>query len=94
MKIAAEENKAALETPQVHQEMFTSMTDIGFASKVLVISRELRDRMTDNNNNWKVRTETIDEIFNLISDKITQEKELVLSQSETLMEFLVSLLND
>jgi hypothetical protein len=53
--------------------MFTSMTDIGFASNAHVISRELREKMTDNTNNWKVRTDTIDEIFNLISDKIVQD---------------------
>jgi hypothetical protein len=74
--------------------MFTSMSDIGFGNKTLVISKELRERMTDNSNNWKVRTDTIDEIFILISDKISLSQEQVLSQSEMLMEFLVSLLND
>jgi hypothetical protein len=70
------------------------MSDIGFASNALVISRDLRDKMTDNTNNWKVRTDTIDEIFNLVSEKIIKDQQLVLSQSEMLMEFLVSLLND
>lgn len=49
--------------------MYTSMADIGF-SKNIIISKELRDKMTDGNNNWKIRTEAIDEIFNIIDEKI------------------------
>jgi hypothetical protein len=46
--------------------MYTSMSDIGFSNKNMIITRELRDRMIDSNNNWKIRTDTIDEISNLI----------------------------
>lgn len=35
-------------------------------SKLNLISNELRDRMTDTSNNWKIRTETIDEILIII----------------------------
>jgi len=41
--------------------MYTSMSDIGFAHRELIISKEFREKMImDSQNNWKVRTETID----------------------------------
>ena len=47
--------------------MYTSMSDIGFSNKELIISREMRERMImDSQNNWKVRTETIDMISTLV----------------------------
>lgn len=70
--------------------MYTSMSDIGFANKEIIISKEMRERMImDSQNNWKVRTETIDVIALMISDKIKQDPLIVLSQSEQLMEFLL-----
>ena len=51
--------------------MYTSMSDIGFANKELIISKEMRERMiVDSQNNWKVRTETIDVIALIIQEKI------------------------
>lgn len=51
--------------------MYTSMSDIGFANKDLIISKEMRERMImDSQNNWKVRTETIDLIAQIVQDKI------------------------
>ena len=51
--------------------MYTSMSDIGFANKELIITKELRERMImDSQNNWKVRTESIDIIAQIINDKI------------------------
>ncbi len=50
------------------------MSDIGFASKNLIVSKELRDKMTANSSsNWKIRTDTIDEIYNIICEKIQSE---------------------
>lgn len=46
------------------------MADIGFTHKTMLITRELREKMTDANNNWKIRTEAIDEIFSIVSEKI------------------------
>jgi len=81
-------NKAAM-------AMYTSMSDIGFTNKNLIISKELREKMIiDSQNNWKVRTDTIDLITLLIQEKIEKEPALVVSQSEQLMEFLVQLLGD
>ena len=75
--------------------MYTSMSDIGFTNKNLIISKELREKMIiDSQNNWKVRTDTIDLITLLIQEKIEKEPALVVSQSEQLMEFLVQLLGD
>lgn len=52
--------------------MYTSMSDIGFANKDLIISKEMRERMImDSQNNWKVRTETIDVISFMIQEKIS-----------------------
>lgn len=60
--------------------MYTSMSDIGFANKELIISKELRERMIiDTQNNWKVRTESIDLIALIISEKISTEPQVVLS---------------
>ena len=50
--------------------MFTSMSDIGFSKNLNLIPKDLRDKMTDVNNNWKVRTETIDEMLQILTDKI------------------------
>jgi hypothetical protein len=70
--------------------MYTSMSDIGFTNKNLIISKELREKMIiDSQNNWKVRTDTTDLISLLIQEKIEKEPALVVSQSEQLMEFLV-----
>lgn len=57
--------------------MFTSMSDIGFSSKNSIIAKELREKMTDTSNNWKVRTETIDEMLKIIEEKIESEPTLI-----------------
>lgn len=48
----------------------------------------------DSQNNWKVRTETIDMIAQQISDKIVLDPMIVLTQSEQLLDFFVQLLLD
>lgn len=50
--------------------------------------------MTDANNHWKVRTSTIDEIHITIQNCIEREPERVLLESESLLDFFVSLLSD
>ena len=50
--------------------MFTSMSDIGFSSKFGIIPKDLREKMTDQGSNWKTRTETIDEILKILTDRI------------------------
>lgn len=50
--------------------------------------------MTDQSKNWKIRTDSIDEIANIISDKIQSDPALVLGQSEQLIDFFVQLLGD
>lgn len=73
--------------------MYTSMSDIGFSAKHMIVTKELRDKMIiDSQNNWKVRTETIDMIAQQISDKIVVDPMIVLSQSEQLLDFFVQLL--
>ncbi len=75
--------------------MYTSMSDIGFTNNNLIISKELREKMIiDSQNNWKVRTETIDLIIIILNEKIEKDPASVVSQSEQLMEFLVQLLGD
>ena len=69
------------------------MSDIGFSNKHLIVTKELRDKMImDSQNNWKVRTETIDMIAQQISDKIVVDPMIVLTQSEQLLDFFVQLL--
>lgn len=48
----------------------------------------------DSQNNWKVRTETIDLITVVLNEKIEKDPSSVVGQSEQLMEFLVQLLGD
>lgn len=63
--------------------MYTSMSDIGFTNKNLIISKEMREKMIiDSQNNWKVRTETIDHIAIVLQEKINSEPAIVVSQSE------------
>jgi hypothetical protein len=68
------ENKAAKQDTKakspINEKMYTSMSDIGFSNAMLIISQELQGKMTDNSSNWKIRTDTIDEIFNIITEKI------------------------
>ena len=60
--------------------MYTSMSDIGFTNKNAIVTKELRERMIiDSQNNWKVRTETIDMIAQQISEKIVQDPMIVIS---------------
>jgi hypothetical protein len=47
------------------------MSDIGFSSILQIIPKELREKMTDNSNNWKIRTQAIDELLQLVTDKIS-----------------------
>lgn len=70
------------------------MSDIGFSKHFNVIPKDLRDKMTDNNNNWKVRTESIDEMMQILTDKIQQDPVTVANQTESLLEFFISLLGD
>lgn len=48
----------------------------------------------DSQINWKIRTETIDQIAQIIKEKMVGEPLTVVGQSEQLMEFLVQLLGD
>jgi hypothetical protein len=67
-------------TNEAAMAMYTSMSDIGFTNKNLIISKELREKMIiDSQNNWKVRTDTIDLITLLIQEKIEKEPALVVS---------------
>jgi hypothetical protein len=50
--------------------------------------------MTDTSNSWKVRTETIDKIMGLLSEKIETDPDQVKGQTETISDFIVSLLLD
>ena len=63
--------------------MYTSMSDIGFTNKHMIITKDLRERMImDSQNNWKVRTETIDMIATQISEKMLVDPIIILSQAE------------
>jgi hypothetical protein len=59
------------------------MSDIGFTNKHMIITKDLRERMImDSQNNWKVRTETIDMIATQISEKMLVDPIIILSQAE------------
>ena len=48
----------------------------------------------DTQNNWRVRTKTIDELLRDVKDRVESSPEIVLQASEKLLEFFVPLLND
>lgn len=48
----------------------------------------------DQQNNWKVRTETIDLIAQQITEKLLVDPMIVLNQSDLLMDFFVQMLSD
>ena len=43
----------------------------------------------DTQNNWRVRTKTIDEMLHDIHDRIETDPEYVMAKSEQLMEFFL-----
>jgi len=91
---APPQGKLAPQSPQ-HLAMYTSMSDIGFTNKHMIITKDLRERMiVDSQNNWKVRTETIDMIAGQIAEKMVLDPMIVLNQAEQLMEFFVQMLGD
>ena len=51
-------------------------------------------RMMDTQNNWRVRTKTIDEILHDIADRIQTDPEYMMSKSESLVDFFLQLLSD
>ena len=50
--------------------------------------------MMDTQNNWRVRTMTIDEMLKDIKDRIETDKEYILINSEKLLDFFIQLLTD
>lgn len=50
--------------------------------------------MMDTQNNWRVRTKTIDELLRDVKDRVETSPQYILRSSEKLVEFFVQLLND
>ena len=48
----------------------------------------------DTQNNWRVRTKTIDEMLHDIKDRIETDPEYILAKSEKLIDFFLQLLTD
>jgi hypothetical protein len=88
------------------QQMFTSMSDIGFPSNIHsqakkpsmkqrstnkgeLLTPDQIQRMMDTQNNWRVRTKTIDEILHDIADRIQTDPEYMMSKSESLVDFFL-----
>lgn len=84
------------------------MSDIGFPSNIHqkqnqkkhskktgeIITTEQIQKMMDTQNNWRVRTMTIDELLHDIKDRIETDKEYILRNSEKLIDFFIQLLTD
>lgn len=62
---------------QSESNMYTSMTDIGVSGYNTIISKELKDKITDSKNNWKIRTEAIDEIVVLIENYLKEDSQMI-----------------
>lgn len=114
--------KEQAEAPVVNQEqqMFTSMSDIGFPANIhnynlnvdnrasrkkllpqgqrsqggeLITMDQVR-RVMDQQNNWRVRTKTIDEMLHDVRDRIEHDSEYMMVNSERFLDFFVQLLTD
>lgn len=114
--------KEQAEAPVANQEqqMFTSMSDIGFPANIhnynlnvdnrasrkkllpqgqrsqggeLITMDQVR-RVMDQQNNWRVRTKTIDEMLHDVRDRIEHDSEYMMVNSERFLDFFVQLLTD
>lgn len=59
-----------------------------------LITMEQVKRMMDAQNNWRVRTKTIDEILRDVRDRIESDPEYMMVNSERFLDFFVQLLGD
>lgn len=46
----------------INDQMFTSMSDVAFSNKLSILPHDVKERLTDQTSDWKVRTQAIDEI--------------------------------
>jgi hypothetical protein len=51
-------------------------------------------RVMDQQNNWRVRTKTIDEMLHDVRDRIDHDSEYMMVNSERFLDFFVQLLTD
>ena len=51
-------------------------------------------RVMDQQNNWRVRTKTIDEMLHDVRDRIANDSEYMMVNSERFLDFFVQLLTD
>lgn len=77
-KFVKQENKN-LSSTSANDPMYSSFTELGMHDSKLLINKDLRDRLLDNNSNWKARTEAIDEVLLVISDS-TRDNPLLVQQ--------------
>jgi len=50
--------------------------------------------MMDTQNNWRVRTKTIDEMLKDVRERVEADSEYMMTRSEGLLEFFVQMLTD
>jgi hypothetical protein len=94
---------------ETKNQMFTSMSDIGFPSNIHnynidvtkkrehkeeLITPEQVQRMMDTQNNWRVRTKTIDELLHDVKLRVEHDSEYMMDNSEKFLDFFVGLLTD
>ncbi len=59
-----------------------------------LITMDQVKRVMDAQNNWRVRTKTIDEILHDVKDRIESDAEYMMVNSERFLDFFVQLLPD
>lgn len=99
------------EKDETKNQMFTSMSDIGFPSNIHnynlkvdkqkersqkeeLITPEQINRMMDTQNNWRVRTKTIDEMLHDVQQRVDNDPDYMMDSSERSLDFFVQLLTD
>lgn len=59
-----------------------------------MITPEQITRMMDTQNNWRVRTKTIDEMLHDVQLRVEQDPDYMMDSSERFLDFFVQLLTD
>jgi hypothetical protein len=59
-----------------------------------LLTLEQIQKLKDTNNNWRVRTTTIDQILHDVMERVEKDQDYIMFNSERLLDFFVAMLGD
>ena len=59
-----------------------------------LLTIEQIQKLKDTNNNWRVRTTTIDQILHDVMERVEKDQDYIMFNSERLLDFFVAMLVD